>query len=143
MIQGDIVADDLGPGTDNPARIAAIRNRLSQLHSDGIPFLLLPVRIETRFMRVDRPTTTPPPSGLSLVDGLRTQLQATATRDFTTDLKAGKRKNVKAKELDHARFLDGAVDAISEARLPAIAALRSSSAFSHDDPTQLRAAAAS
>ena len=143
MIQGDIVADDLGPGTDNPARIAAIRNRLSQLHPDGIPFLLLPVRIETRFMRVDRPTTTPPPSGLSLVDGLRTQLQATATRDFATDLKAGKRKNVKAQELDHARFLDGAVDAISKARLPAIAALRSSSAFSHDDPTQLRAAAAS
>ena len=59
MIQGDIVADDLGPGTDNPARVAAIRNRLSQLHPDGIPFLLLPVRIETRFMRVDRPTTTP------------------------------------------------------------------------------------
>jgi hypothetical protein len=143
MIQGDIVADDLGPGTDNPARVVAIRNRLSQLHPDGIPFLLLPVRIETRFMRVDRPTTTPPPSGLSLVDGLRTQLQATATRDFATDLKAGKRKNVKAAELDHARFLDGAVDAISKARLPAIAALRSSSAFSHDDPTQLRAAAAS
>ena len=141
MIQGDIVADDLGPGTDNPARVTAIRNRLSQLHSDGIPFLLLPVRIETRFMRVDRPTTTPP-SGLSIVDGLRTQLQATATRDFTTDLKVGKRKDVKAKELDHARFLDDAVGAISAARLPAIAALRSSSAFSHDDPQQLRAAAA-
>jgi hypothetical protein len=141
MIQGDIVADDLGPGTDNPARLTAIRNRLSQLHPDGIPFLLLPVRIETRFMRVDRPTTTPR-SGLSIVDGLRTQLQAAATRDFATNLKAGKRKDVKAKELDHARFLDGAVGAISAARLPAIAALRSSSAFSHDDPQQLRAAAA-
>ena len=142
MIQGDISADDLGPGTDNPARITAIRNRLSQLHPDGIPFLLLPVRIETRFMRVDRPTTAPPPSGLSIVDGLRTQLQATATRDFTTDLKAGKRKDAKAKELDHARFLDGAVGAISAARLPAIAALRSSSALSHHEPEQLRAAAA-
>ena len=55
MIEGEIQPDDLGPGTNNVARINEIRSRLATLHDDALPFLLLPVRVETRFMQVDRP----------------------------------------------------------------------------------------
>ena len=54
MIRGEIQPDDLGPGTQNIDRIEGIRAVLHDRFNDAIPFLLLPVRLETRFMKVDR-----------------------------------------------------------------------------------------
>jgi hypothetical protein len=51
-LEGPMNADDLGPGT-NPARLQAIRDAL-HAHSDSVPVLLMPVRIETRFFKVQR-----------------------------------------------------------------------------------------
>jgi len=42
----------------NDPEIVAIRNQVNT-NTDTIPYLLLPVKIETRFMRVDRPILTP------------------------------------------------------------------------------------
>ena len=141
MILNDIVADDLGPGTDNPQRIAALRDRLASLHPDGVPFLLLPVRIETRFMRVDRPLTAPPADPFAGVNGLRAQLDAIAARNFATQLLPGQRDAMKAAELAHARFLDAALAAIQAARLPVLTSLRNSGLLSADAAIKLRAAA--
>ena len=141
MILNTIVADDLGLGTDNPGRIAALRDRLASLHPDGIPFLLLPVRLETRFMRVDRPVAAAVPSPLTQVDALRAQLDAIASRDLATSLAPGRRKAVKVQELEDARFLDATIGAVEAARLATLASLRSSGPQPFDDPTQLRAAA--
>ena len=140
MITGPIVADDLGPGTDNPARIAALRQRLINAHPDAFPFLLLPVRLETRFMRVDRPVAVAPPSSLAQIVELRAQLDAIAGRDLATDLSAGKRATVKGVERAHTAFLDGATAAVEAARMPVLASLRSTGGVA-DDPAALRAAA--
>ena len=58
MLIGEINPDAI-EGTDNLATIAAIRSQLSSC-SDRVPFLLLPVRVETRFMRVTRPIAGEP-----------------------------------------------------------------------------------
>ncbi|MCP3665045.1 MAG: hypothetical protein GY696_21535, partial [Gammaproteobacteria bacterium] len=42
-------------GEQNRQRIAAIQSKLRQDCDGHLPFLLLPIRIETRFMQVDRP----------------------------------------------------------------------------------------
>lgn len=54
-----LAADDLGPGTDNPAALREIIARAALL-TDKVPVLLLPVRLETRFMQVERPVDRPP-----------------------------------------------------------------------------------
>jgi hypothetical protein len=47
--------------------INAIRTQVAG-NDDGIPYLLLPVKIETRFMKVDRPITKPDKFGEILID---------------------------------------------------------------------------
>jgi len=42
-------------GHANRQLLAAIQNQLHNDYDGRLPFLLLPVRIETRFMQVDRP----------------------------------------------------------------------------------------
>ncbi len=83
MLTGDIQPDDLGPGTNNAEVIAAIRN---QLFDDSTPFLLLPVRIETRFMKVARPVKGQPTRPADLFRGLE-QIDATLRQMAQLDLR--------------------------------------------------------
>jgi hypothetical protein len=53
-----LTPDDLGPGTDNPARVQEVLDRAAGL-SASTPVLMLPVRLETRFVQVERPGEGP------------------------------------------------------------------------------------
>ncbi|GEM_PF-1674261 len=48
------MSEIINPTGNNDLKIEEIRNQV-KAHSDAIPYLLLPLKIETRFMRVDRP----------------------------------------------------------------------------------------
>jgi hypothetical protein len=80
--------DDLGPGSPNRTRVEEIR-ALAQTLSDDVPFLLAPVRLETRFVQVDEPVG----AGPNLAVRLATELTAAAVaaeslagRGFATTL---------------------------------------------------------
>lgn len=143
MIQGDIHPDELGPGTDNVARVETIRERVRSQHDDGTPFVLLPVRIETRFMQVDRPARDEDeaPSAEDMLEQLRrlhALLDEIAVRDFHTELGTAKRKVIKRREREHYQFIEAKVSSLKESRLEMLECLRNCSGSSREEASALR-----
>ncbi len=104
-------------GEQNRQRIAAIQSKLRQDCDGHLPFLLLPIRIETRFMQVDRPIVDGGGSSTGLLDrlgGLKSSLGEIAGRDLKTDLSDDKRKQIKEAEQVHYGFLDERLDTIEK-----------------------------
>ena len=107
MITGPI--DDSLDGAANQAVVEAIRAAVASNNDGGQPFLLLPVRLETRFMKADVPATGALPTVSSLtaqITQLGTTLAAVASRPLTTQLGGVPRRNVRATEIANYQFLD-------------------------------------
>lgn len=90
-LQGDDLSSYAGPLRDNRATVTAIQAQAGRC-SDGVPFVLAPVRIETRFDRTELPRA----SGVTATSELAAQLAAAAGAlenlagaDFRTQLPAG------------------------------------------------------
>ncbi len=80
-----LIADDLGAAYDNAGRVAAVKAAVAAMH-DTTPFLLLPVRIETRFVQREV-AADKPPTLRELTDLLRPiaeRLEALAGTGFHT-----------------------------------------------------------
>ncbi|MCA1577967.1 MAG: hypothetical protein LC794_11480 [Acidobacteria bacterium] len=93
MTLTNIRADQRG---NNVPLIDEIRNAVGAL-SDGTPFLLWPIRIETRFIQREVPRAPGPTAADTLIEHLNVAvgaLDAIAKKDFATDLKG----TVKAKK---------------------------------------------
>lgn len=144
MLEDPIRIDRNGPA--NRLLLAAIQQQLHE-HCDGrLPFLLLPVRIETRFMRVDRPVASGDGSAAGLIDrldDLKEQLSDIASRPLATRLGSARRKAVKAAERAHYAFLDQRLAAIEQARGVLLHGLRNSHGRTLDDAAALQRTAAS
>lgn len=97
------------PGKQNEQDFAAIQDLLAAKFPSEAPFLLFPVRLETRFMRVERPA---PIVGLSAalqhLDDWVSKLEEVARLELATDfgVDALSKKAVKRKEADLAAELD-------------------------------------
>jgi hypothetical protein len=123
MIQGELTADDLGPGTDNEARLAAIRAMLATRFQDSVPFLLLPIRIETRFLQVERPAEGPDEALVPWLEALLDKLRRLSKLPLHTELGGGPREEIKLKETELYTRLDQELEelAVSAATLSKIA----------------------
>ena len=142
MIEGEIQPDDLGPGTNNVARINEIRSRLATLHDDALPFLLLPVRVETRFMQVDRPVAptgrgSAEPRLLDRLTGLRGELDAIAQQDLNPTIRTSKRKIARRRERALYKALDGRLARMRGGKDELLSALRDAVPTSNNDVASL------
>ena len=80
-----LTPDDLGPAAGNASRVAAVAS-IVEPRSDAVPHLLLPVRLETRFVRREVPVADlPGPGGLiAALDRLTLALRRVARADVET-----------------------------------------------------------
>jgi hypothetical protein len=118
MINGSI--DNAADGAVNQERLQAIRHAVARDFSGAYPFLLLPVRVETRFMTVDVETATASASPVSaLTHGLtdvRNRLLLIASRPLTTSLGGVPRRQVRSVEIANYAFLDGVIAELRRSR---------------------------
>ncbi len=117
MIEGPI--DGALDGAANQQRLRAIRDRVAAQHDARVPFLLLPLRIETRFLRVDVPAGDPGPTLAELIARLAavtSALTAVRERPLATRLGAAPRKRVRAGEIASYAFLDQTLAALAAVR---------------------------
>ncbi len=126
-------------GHANRQLLAAIQNQLHNDYDGRLPFLLLPVRIETRFMQVDRPVAGDSINSdlLDRLGELKNNLGSIAGRNLVTRLGSDKRATVKATEKDHYDFLDQSLGAIEKARSALTSCLRNCTGSSLEDAAVL------
>ena len=130
-------------GQTNRQLLEAIRTQVNTACDGRLPFLLLPVRIETRFMQVDRPVQDDSASGLfDRLGRLNNTLQAVAQRDIATRLEDDHRKVVKSIETEIYRFLDEQLGALEDAHTHLKHCLRNCSGSTLEDAAELQRFAA-
>lgn len=90
MLHGSLKPDAVA---SNPSRVADIKARLGSF-DDQIPFLLLPLRIETRFAKAERPIDRAPdvPTLQAQLARVRGLLQDLSTHDLSTPSGVAKRQ---------------------------------------------------
>ncbi|MGN9778215.1 hypothetical protein ACTMS0_20980 [Micromonospora sp. H33] len=81
-----LAGDDLGTGSPNRQRVSEVR-ALASACPDDVPFLLMPVRLQTRFVQVQVPTTgLTATSGLTATTGLSATPRLSATAGPSADI---------------------------------------------------------
>lgn len=91
-----LFGDDLDDGWRNRDRVDEVR-ALAQACTDGVPFLLAPVRIETRFVRAEVPVTGTPGPGptaevAARLAGAAAAAESIAARDYATVVRGASAK---------------------------------------------------
>ena len=114
-----LTPDDLGPAAGNAARVAAVAS-IVEPRSDAVPHLLLPVRLETRFVRREVPVADlPGPGGLiAALDRLTLALRRVARADVETAIVGTVPQKRKAKAAAYGtleKLLDEALATLADA----------------------------
>lgn len=137
MLQEQIHIDR--DGVSNRQLIETIKNQVADCNGH-LPFMLLPIRIETRFMRVDRPVDDDMGGSNTLFDqlkGLKDTLAVISGHDFVTELSTDKRKIIKAKETAQYELLDERLGSMEKAHTALNHCLRNCGGSTLEDAARL------